>query len=300
MKLVFYMVSGIPHPKNWEAIQRMCRSCNIIFEYTNDIERLKRNDYDILYCIMSYINPDIVPNSIKIIYGPQFWVIPEAPIVGKYRPELEGRCVFNTLSQWVGDYYLELAKEFIMPISQFPFSVDTDKFKPLDTSKELDCIVYVKRRNNKLVYRTIQLLEKKNLKYKIFRYGSYNEEEYKWALHRSKFMISLDAHESQGFALEEAMSCNVPLLVVDAQSMYDEMNDGVNSTYEHLKPAKLLATSVPYWSGQCGIKLENDKYLSESIDYMLQHCKEFSPRDYILEILSDEVCMKRILNYFNL
>ena len=37
MKLVLYMISGIPHPKNWSAIQRMCRSCNIEFKYTNEI-----------------------------------------------------------------------------------------------------------------------------------------------------------------------------------------------------------------------------------------------------------------------
>jgi glycosyltransferase involved in cell wall biosynthesis len=301
-KLVFYMTSGIPHPKNWDAIQRMCRSYNIDFEYTNDLERLKRNDYDILYTIMYYVDPDIIPNNIKIVYGPQFWVIPEPPIVGKYRPELEGRCVFNSLSKWVANYYLELGKELIMPLGQFPFSVDTDKFKPLEPScpKEYDCIVYIKRRSNKLVNNVLNLLSNKDLRYKIFKYGSYNEEDYKWSLHRSKFMISLDAHESQGFGLEEAMSCNVPLLVIDAQSMYDEMDDGNNATYKYLEPAKLEATSVPYWSSECGIKLKGDIGLNEAIDYMTSYYKDFNPRDYIIKTLSNEVCMKRILDYFKL
>lgn len=301
MKLVMYMVSGIPHHKNWDGIQRMCRSCNIEFEYTTSIERITQNNYDILYTIMYYINPDIVPSNIKIIYGPQFWVIPEPPIVGSFREDLVGRCVFNSLSKWVGDYYLELANEIIMPITYFPFAVNTNRFIPSDNVvKDYDCLVYIKRRSNDLVNHTINLLEQKGLKYKIFRYGSYNEEEYRDALQKSKFMITLDAHESQGFALEEAMSSGVPLLVMDAQSMYDEMDNGYTATYDYLRPKKLVATSVPYWSDECGIKITEQAELSTAIDRMMEEYKKFSPRDYIVRTLSDEVCMRRILDYFKL
>jgi hypothetical protein len=250
---------------------------------------------------MYYINPDIVPSNIKIIYGPQFWVIPEPPIVGYFREDLVGRCVFNSLSKWVGDYYLELANEIIMPITYFPFAVDTNHFKPNnDINKEYDCIVYVKRRSNDLVNHTVNLLEQKGLKYRIFRYGSYNEEEYRDALHKSKFMLTLDAHESQGFALEEAMSSGVPLLVMDAKSMYDEMDNGVTATYEHLRPKKLVATSVPYWSDECGIKIADQSELEVAIDRMMNEYDRFTPRDYVVRTLSDEVCMKRILDYFKL
>ena len=196
MKLVFYMLSGIPHIKNWTGIQRMCNSCNIEFEYTNSLERIKENNYDILYCMSSYVNPYDIPENIKIIYGPQFWVIPERPIVGKFSEKLKDRCVFNSLSKWVGDYYLELAKEFIMPITYFPCAVDTHAFKPYETSieKEYDCIVYIKRRSTSLINYTLSLLNQKNLKYIIFNYGSYKEDDYKYALQRTKFMLTLDAH----------------------------------------------------------------------------------------------------------
>jgi hypothetical protein len=300
MKLVFYMLSGLPHHKNWDAIQRMCKSCNIEFEYTNSIERIKQNNYDILYCTAHYVDPDIVPSNIKIIYGPQFWVIPTPPIVGKYRSDLEGKCVFNSLSKWVGDYYLELGKEFIMPIAQLPFAVDTNKFQPSNIEKEFDCIVYIKRRSNELINYTIHLLNNKGLKFKLFKYGSYKEDDFINTLHKSKFMLTLDAHESQGFALEEAMSSSVPLLVMDATSMYDEMSNGVNSTYQHLRPKKLLATSVPYWSDECGIKITRQEELSDSIDKMMGNYMNYMPRDYIVRTLSDEVCMKQILDYFNM
>jgi hypothetical protein len=296
------MAHGLPHHKNWESIQRMCKKCNIDFEYTNSLERIKDNNYDILYCMSHYVDPDTIPKNIKIFYGPQFWVIPTPPIVGKYREDLKERCVFNSLSKWVGDYYLELGKEFIMPISYFPLSINMDRFKPLNISsnKELDCIVYIKRRQNSIINYTLNILNEKNLKYKVFRYGSYNENDYLSSLHNAKFMLTLDAHESQGFALGEAMSCNIPLLVLDATSMYDETNDGVNSTFQQLKPNKLIATSVPYWSDECGIKITDHSELSKSIDKMIESHMQFTPRDYIQRTLSDEVCMKRMLDYFKI
>lgn len=295
------MTNGIPHHKNWDGIQRMCRSCNIEFEYTTSIERIIQNNYDILYTIMYYINPDIVPSNIKIIYGPQFWVIPKPPIVGPFREDLVGRCVFNSLSKWVEDYYLELANEIIMPITHFPFAVDTELFRPnYNINREYDCLVYIKRRSNDLVNYTVSLLNQKGLKYRIFRYGSYNEEEYRGALLKTKFMITLDAHESQGFGLEEAMSSGVPLLVMDATSMYDEISNGVTATYAYLRPKKLIATSVPYWSDECGIKITDQSDLSTAVDRMMDQYMTFTPRDYILRTLSDEVCMKRILDYFKL
>jgi chitinase len=111
-------------------------------------------------------------------------------------------------------------------------------------------------------------------------------------------MLVLDAHESQGFALQEAMSCNVPLLVIDAMSMYDEKCDGINSVYDFLKPKKLSATSVPYWSHECGVKINESNDLSDSIDKIMSN--KYTPREYIVRTLSDNVCMKRIIDYFQL
>lgn len=301
MKLVFYMLSGIPHPKNWAGIQQMCKSCNIEFESTNSIHRVKENNYDILYCMSDFIDPYEIPQNIKIIYGPQLWVIPVPPMVGNFDQNLKDRCVFNLLSKWVENYCRELSYDFIMPISYFPLAVDTNKFNISEISlKEYDCIVYIKRRSNDLVAKTISILNQKGLKYKVFRYGSYTEEDYKDVLQKAKFMLTLDAHESQGFALEEAMSSGVPLLVMDATSMYDEMDNGLVATYDYLRPKKLLATSVPYWSDECGIKITDQAELSDAIDRILNTYHLFSPRNYIVKTLSDKVCMQRILDYFQI
>lgn len=302
MKIVLYISSNQPHRKNYESIHRMCVSHNIDIEITNSIERVKQNNYDILISMNDYIDYNIIPENVKIIYGPQFYIFPEGVLVGPLEKTMEGRAIFNCLSDWIIACYSEFAPEFKVQRVALPFAVDTEKFKPDNSSnlKQWDCILYIKHRKQNIINETINILNNKNIKFIIFTYGSYNETEYIHALQNSKFMLTLDAHESQGFALEEAMSCNVPLLVMDAQSMYDESNDGVSSVYTHHFPKKLLATSVPYWSDECGIKIKEVLELSEALDRMLATYTTFNPRKYIEETLSDRVCMKRILDYFKL
>jgi glycosyltransferase involved in cell wall biosynthesis len=301
MKLILYTGLGKPHHKIHDSIKRMCSSLHIDYEESSNIDRLKENNYNILLSCNNYVGPNIIPTDIKIIFGPQFFVTPSGAIVGPRDLELSKRAVYNNLSDWIGQLYLECVDDFIIPMEQLPFSIDTNKFKP-DPSiqKDIDCLVYIKRRSNQLIDYTLQLLNDKKINHKVFRYGSYNEEDYLNSLKRAKFMLTLDAHESQGFALEEAMSSGVPLLVMDATSMYDETNNGADSTYNYLKPKKLLATSVPYWSDECGIKITEQADLPIAIDKMMETHSQYTPRDYIVRTLSDEVCMRRILDYFKL
>ena len=299
MKLLMYS-NYLPHHKNYDGIQRMCKSHSIEFEFTQDMNRIYGPGYNILLLNDTYVDPNSIPSSVKVVYGPQFFVFPSGPLVGPLRPELVGRCVYNTLSEWNRHVHLEMADSLIMPIGQFPFAVDTDRFTSTSTYKPLDCVVYIKLRSKQLVEYTINLLKEKNMSFTAFTYGSYNEQDYINALQSAKFMLTIDRHESQGFALCEAMSCDVPLLVVDCTTMYDEMVDGYTPIYQEHHPKKLIATSVPYWSNECGIKITEQSEISSAIDTMMTTYRSFTPRQYIIKTLSNEVCMQRILDYFNI
>ncbi len=300
MRLVFFN-QCIGHHKNFDAIKRMCAVANIEFEHTNNYERIQRDDYDILMSIMKWVDPAIIPKKIKIIYGPQFWVIPEGPIIGPRDPSLDGRAVLNCLCNWVGNYYIEFAKEFKVDHQPFPFAVDIQKFQPqIDTIKDIDILVYYKNRNKTLYENIINKLNTLNVKYHIITYGSYNENDYKNLLSRSKFMLVIDASESQGFALQEAMSMDVPLLVFDVKSMHDEYYKGTEESYAKYPDKKMLATSVPYWSDKCGIKISEITEIEAAIKFMLENYHRFDPRSYIVENLSEKPCINRILSYFGL
>jgi hypothetical protein len=95
------------------------------------------------------------------------------------------------------------------------------------------------------------------------------------------------------------MSCNVPLLVLDATTMYDEYSNG-RIIYESMRPKKLLSTSVPYWSDKCGIKITALEELPAAIDDMVTAYFGYRPREFVVETLSPGVCMDRILTYFDL
>jgi glycosyltransferase involved in cell wall biosynthesis len=300
MKIIVYLEAGTPHHKNYDGMTRMCKLYTINFELTHSLDRICEDNYDILWCNVNFVEPNKIPERIKIIYGPQMFIFPSGPIVGPLDTTLVGRCVYNTLSKWNEGIIRECVPELRMPIVQFPFPVDTERFVPTDINKTLDCIVYYKHRNPKLFQSVLQILQEKKISYKVFQYGSYKETEYLEALQQTKFMISIDAHESQGFALEEAMACNIPLLVLDASSMYDEMYSENAPVYSYQYPKKLLATSVPYWSNECGIKITTIEEFPKAFEYMLESYHIFTPRNYILDNLSDEVCMRRILTHFNI
>lgn len=297
MKIVFYNTSGTGHHKNYDAIQRMCNVCNIAFEATNDFERCRRADYDILISVNKYFNPDLISN-VKIIYGPQLFIIPSGDIVGPINTEKLHQTAINSLAPWNTICFNEFAGSLVHPIVNFPFAVDTNKFAPITTTKDLDCLVYIKNRHNSVINYALNTLNSLGIKYETIRYGSYNEEQYKHLLSRAKFMLTLDAHESQGFALQEAMSCGVPLLVWNVKSMHEESSNGYTFVYAQYHPKKMLASSVPWWSDECGIKFYEEAELEAGIKKMLETWDTFRPRDYIVRELSEKSCVNRIMRYF--
>ena len=101
-----------------------------------------------------------------------------------------------------------------------PFPIDTERFRP-GIKDDRHCFVYFKKRNfhiQPVVDKLIQL----GYQVQVFHYGSYNENDYLQCLKKSKFGVWIGCSESQGFALQEALSCNCPLMVFDASSVFDE------------------------------------------------------------------------------
>lgn len=297
MKIIYHAPG---HHKNVEGIRLMCAAKGIELEITEDDERITRDDYDLLILNFRFIDPDLIPSRIKIIYGPQISIFPEGPVLGAQREDLIGRCVYNTISEWNKTIYEREFPPMIIPCQAFPFGVDTKKYAPDPTiPKTLDCIVYYKRRNPVLFNKVIEVVKKKGLSYKVFTYGSYVEQEFITAQNTARCMIVVGCHESQGFAYQEAMSRNIPLLVLDATSMFDEFNVYTHKPeYERYRGEKrLLATSVPAWSDNCGIRITSIDEFMDALDVMSSSilCE---PRQFIQEHLNPETCIERILNYF--
>jgi glycosyltransferase involved in cell wall biosynthesis len=134
----------------------------------------------------------------------------------------------------------------------------------------------------------LNFLEKFNINVRVFNCNArYKEEDYINYLHNSRFGIWLDAHESQGFALEEALSCNVPLFVWNITSLSQEYG----SNYQDIP-----ATSIPYWDNRCGESFTTTSEIEDKFQKFMDNLTSYKPREYILENLSMNVCENKLIN----
>jgi hypothetical protein len=286
---------GKCHSKNKESMIRMCAALNIRYEVTDNIERLQHDRYDYLWLPNRWISPDRIPEHVKILYGPEFFVIPEGPIIGPHNPKWAKRCVYTSLSDWVKSYYHEFIAESVIPFMPFPFGInarieDTKKYE-----KGIDCIVYSKERNPSDLEFIQSILDKHGLLYKIYTYGTYRNQDYMEDLKLVRFVVWVGMYESQGFAFQETLASNVPILCYDVTSMFQYYG----FWHEYLGNKQMLATTAPFWSPLCGERFTKEEECETALLRIQEQLDQYRPREEILRVNEDEVAMKRILSYFD-
>jgi len=219
-------------------------------------------------------------NLENFIIGPNICVLPiESSIVMQQRYKK-----IITPSKWVFDLYsrwIDKSKIIIWPVG-----IDTEFFN--DTSsfqKNIDCLIYFKRRNNEELKFVKELLEKNNQSYEIIEYGNYDEMKFKNSINNCKYSFVLNGTESQGIAIQEIMSSNLPLFVWDLEFWLDKG-----------EKFKIESTSVPYWDDICGIKEIKKENLEDAFVLFLKSIENYHPRNYILEELNIEKQAKEIFN----
>jgi len=296
-KLVQYPSGS--HHKNDESIQRMCKVLSINFESTEDVNRLKQDDYDYLWLPIKFVSPDEIPKKVFILYGPNFFVFPNNSwIDGKQHEDWSKRCIYTSLSEWVTELYGEFVKESVIPIKAIPFGVN-DAISCVRIIPNLyDCVIYFKNRHPSLLENVISSVSNKGLNYRVFSYGSYSNDDFLYSLRQSKFCIWIGSHESQGFAFQECMMTNTPMLVLDTTSMFDEYN-GPNMVYSNfLGQKQLKSTSATCWTHKCGEKCTVENF-SEKLELIQLRLESYTPRKVIIEQRSDKVCMELLLDCFH-
>jgi hypothetical protein len=199
--------------------------------------------------------------------------------------------VYNALSPWVYSLHKLFVECRDIKLIKLPFGVDTEKFiSDVPFEKRTEVFVYYKRRQPQELQYILNFLNSKNITYRIFDYTSrYSEEEYLQHLQKSKYGIWVGCHESQGFALEEALSCNVPLCVWSVQNMSQEQ--GVNYF-------PYPATSASYWDSRCGEIFYAPNDFNATFDKFLLNVSNgnYRPREFIMENLSKDICEKRLFD----
>jgi hypothetical protein len=189
--------------------------------------------------------------------------------------------------EWVKQLYMKWLPED--KLLTWAVGINTDLFYDMSNNvKDNDCLIYFKRRDEKELSDVISFLEANNQTYEVIRYGGYSEEHFLNVLRHSKYGLIIDKCESQGIAIEEMMSTNLPLLVWDT-SIWDDRGEEF----------RIEATSVPYWDENCGVKFINFDELNDSFIYFMNNKYKFKPREFVMNNLSLEKCAKNIMIELN-
>ena len=182
-------------------------------------------------------------------------------------------------SEWVKNKY----KRWISAI--WPVGVDVEKFEDYSNKeKDIDFLIYFKRRDEEDLNYVTNMLIKLGHTFQIIKYGTYKEIEFIQMMKKAKFAFIIDNCESQGLAIQEIMSCNLPLFVWNVKIWKDR-----GEKYE------VPATSIPYWSNICGEVIYKKDEIEEKLYLFLKDFKNYNPRKYILENLTLEKQAKEII-----
>ncbi len=187
-------------------------------------------------------------------------------------------------------------------VRAWPVGIDTNYWTPNDSMvKEIDFLIYDKVRweHDRYESELIQPIEKalytRRLTFRKIRYGYYQPEDLRRELLRSRAMIFLCEHETQGLAYLQALSCNVPILAWDREGYWRDP-----AFFPHLVKFKSV-TAVPYWDERCGLRFESIDVFEERLEDLVAKVKRgcWSPRDFILGRLTLAQCAREYLDIYD-
>ena len=275
------LLVGWLHHKNLNALMKY-KGTEVTYV---DVLPDSLDSFDIVYCPSLSVDVSLYP-GVRFVFGPHLSVFPDASQLKLIRGS-----VYLQPSSWVLDFWKGYDCCQDIRLRVLPFGVDTDLFRPIegveaDVKKE-NVVVYFKRRKPQELLFVENILKSYNIPYRVFEYGSYSEADYLQYLKGAKYGIWLDAHESQGFALEEALSMNVPLLVWNVRTMSQEYG----SSYPDV-----TATTIPYWDDSCGEVVYDCEDFMKVYSVFLSKLDSYRPREFVIKGLSIDVCSARFVD----
>tara|TARA_A100001011_G_C14313139_1_gene846640 strand:+ start:6 stop:2879 length:2874 start_codon:yes stop_codon:yes gene_type:complete len=274
------------HHKNKKGLEMICEylNYNIIYGNENDISKA-----DVIYCPSRPFDASKYPNK-RFVFGPQLSIFPDNKLQNIHN---KNNAVYIQPSPWARDVWTNwknMDAEKLIPIKSFPFPVEVDLFKPDESQIKDNVFVMFKNRKPEELRFVENFLSNKKISYKTFRYGSYKQDDYIKHLKTCKYGIWIGRHESQGFALHESLSCNVPLLVWNVTNMRQQHGwNGCPDVY---------GITIPYWSKTCGEYFYKQDEFEKKYNIFLQNLNNYKPREFIKNRVSVKQCAENFDKIF--
>lgn len=227
----------------------------------------------------------------RLIVGPNVAVLPSDA------PDLLGSPLIDLVlsnSVWTRELYTRDLPTLNGRCAIWPAGVDETFWRPSVGNNRSDVLVYVKNDvPSDLVDLTVEELRRRGAGVRMLRYGTYDHFEFRDALDRSRFAIFFSRLESQGLALAEAWSMDVPTLVWEGGDF--EFRSGT------ARAIVGKTSSAPYLTPECGVAFHTASGLRDLID---QFCSSgglhrFQPRRRVLAELTDVICARHLWDLAN-
>jgi hypothetical protein len=204
---------------------------------------------------------------------------------------------YLVLAPWMHDMFRPVYGDKCVP---WYAGIDTDEWCDTSSSKkDIDFLIYDKIRWNhdalaaELLSPIHATLKARGFKTHVIRYKCHDHSTYKNLLKRSRAMVFLCEHETQGLAYQEALASNVPLLAWNNGFWSDPL-------WKRFSAVKIPASSVPFFSEECGETFSDVSDFDQALSAFLNKLSSFKPRRYVAEKLtmkgSEE---KYIAQYFS-
>ena len=292
----FLLLNNGIHYKNYNAITSY--KCYDITEIevdgeTDTIAKLEQlydfsvDDFDIIYSPSVPYDIQHYPNK-KFMFGPHFSVFPQEQDMQKIAYP---NAVYLQPSMWPIQHWKTFPCCKQVNFQVMPFGVDTKLYKPVKhINDRKKVMIYFKSRKQEELAFVTNYLTLNDIEYTIFYHGiEYEETDYiRFLQQEAKFGIWIGRHESQGFALEEALSANVPLLVWDVVTMNQEVGQQYPNCY---------ATCLPYWDARCGERTDHVTEFCELLKLFISKLIYYQPRSYIIDNVSMDACEKKMKTF---
>ena len=155
------------------------------------------------------------------------------------------------------------------------------------------CLVYFKKREKKDLRLVLNFLDSIGLKYELFEYGKYNNKDLIKAAKKNRFGIYMSRVETQGFAVQELMACNLPLYV------WDDLEANAKNMSNYYGGGNFSGTTVTLWSENNGVIVNSYEEFEDKFEEFLLNVDNYSPTKLVEEFLTFESFQNKLLSIFS-
>jgi len=190
-------------------------------------------------------------------------------------------------SEWTRDFYRDVpslsAKSRVCPCG-----VDVTYWRPTGRRKEQAAVVYWKNGEERFCEEVEAIvrrcgLEALRVRSRHGEHRIFTPTDYRDLLDGAAIAVFLSAFETQGIALAEAWSMNVPTLVWDPRGDAEWRGRIFTS-----------GSSAPYLTPATGEAFRTIDALEPALQRVLRSRGCFQPREWVLANMTDAVCSKRL------